>query len=168
MKTKHLSDLENKLRTEILTPSQAYTTAHLLSCYWQRHLQPQPSVSNMQCFAHFRLSAGWWKLTEHDGAKRKAAPPLIATRVHQICHEQWHARHNKHLWSQTPRFSLPQNRGCWWQMGRVKQEDWPKSSSCISLPRPEPQFIAETTNFQAPDRKKNVSIKKINDINNRN
>lgn len=117
---------------------------------------PASAVSNIQCFVHFKLSAGWWKLTKHDGAKRKSAPPLIATRVHQICHEQWHARHNKHLWSQTPRFSLPQNRGCWWQMGRVKQADRPKSCSCISLPRPEPRFIAETTNFLAPDRKKKI------------
>lgn len=158
MKTKQLSDLENKLRTETLMPSQAYTTAHLPSHYLQRHLQPSAfTVSNIHCFVHFKLSAGWWKLTKHAGAKRKAAPPLIATWIHQICHQQWHARHNKHLWSQTPRFSLPQSRGCWWQMGRAKQADRPKSSSCIPLPRPEPQLIAETNNFQGiRQEKKNL------------
>lgn len=83
--------------------------------------------SNIQYFVHFKLSTGWWKLMKHDGAKRKSAPPLIGTGVHQICHEQWHARHNKHLWSQTPSFTLPQNKGCWWQMGRVKQAVRPKS-----------------------------------------
>lgn len=100
------------------------------------------AASNIQYFVHFKLSTGWWKLMKHDGAKRKSAPPLIATWVHQICHEQWHARHNKHLWSQTPGFTLPQNKGCCWQMGRVKQAVRPKSEiddcSCISLPRPEP------------------------------
>lgn len=140
-------------------PSQAYTTAHLLSQLFAKASATSAfAVSNIQCFVHFKLSAGWWKLPKHAGAKRKAAPPLIATRVHQICHQQWHARHNKHLWSQTPRFSLPQSRGCWWQMGRVKQTDRPKSSSCISLPRPEPQFIAEATNFHGIRRGENIYI----------
>lgn len=69
MKTKHLSDLENKLRTEILMPSQAYTTAHLLSCYLQRHLQPQPWLSLVLSVL---FTSNW---VQHDENSRSTMVP---------------------------------------------------------------------------------------------
>lgn len=120
---RHLFHPENDQRTRVLLPAQPYTVAHFPSRYLCGHLQSQPWLSSFR----FRLCTRRWKLMKHDSAKRKSAPPLIATWVHQNCHARWHARHNKHLWSQTPSFVLPQNKGCWWQMGRVERVTRPKS-----------------------------------------